>query len=92
MKELYCRKEGEFMEKTTQQNAIQENHTKLFLLTILLTNVLAILNTSIVNIALSTYVSIFQVNINTVHESLLSGCWQYRYTSRRHYVLSVGCY
>lgn len=62
------------MEKTTQQNAIQENHTKLFLLTILLTNVLAILNTSIVNIALSTYVSIFQVNINTVHESLLSGC------------------
>lgn len=55
----------EFMEGE-QQVTIKEERTKLFLLAIMLTNVVTMLNTSTVNIALPTYMSVFQVNINTV--------------------------
>lgn len=48
------------------QGKISEDKTKLFLLAIMLTNIVAMVNTSTVNIALPTYMRIFHVDINTV--------------------------
>ena len=53
------------MEEATQ-GKISEDKIKLFLLAIMLTNIVAMINTSTVNIALPTYMRIFHVDINTV--------------------------
>ena len=49
-----------------QQGAAGPKQSRLFLLAILLTNVVAMLNSTTVTISLPTYMSVFQVDINTV--------------------------
>ena len=53
------------MEEATQ-GKISEDKIKLFLLAIMLTNIVAMINTSTVNIALPTYMRIFHVDISAV--------------------------
>lgn len=49
-----------------EQGAVIQGRTRLFLLAILLTNVIAMLNSTTVTISLPTYMSVFQVDINMV--------------------------
>lgn len=48
------------------QHKVAEHKTQLFLMVILFTNLITMLNTSTVTISLPTYMKIFQVDINTV--------------------------
>lgn len=48
------------------QHKVAEHKTQLFLMVILLANLITMLNTSTVSISLPSYMSIFQVDINTV--------------------------
>lgn len=84
-----------------KQKGISGKYTTLFLTAILLTNVVAMLNTSTVTISLPTYMSVFQVDINTVQWVVvgymlplgmmmpLSGYLCERYTYRKVFLLSV---
>ncbi len=49
-----------------EQSIIPKEKTRIFLLAILLTNIVAMLNTTTVTISLPTYMSVFRVDINTV--------------------------
>ena len=52
--------------ETTKRVLVDEAHSRLFLLAILLSGVVTMLNTSTVTISLPTYMNVFHVDINTV--------------------------
>lgn len=54
------------MTEATKKVQIDSTHSRVFLLAILLSGVITMLNTSTVTISLPTYMSVFQVDINTV--------------------------
>ncbi len=54
------------MEKSTSLDQAAQSRNRKFLLAVMLTNLITMLNTSTVNISLPSYMSIFQVDINTV--------------------------
>lgn len=54
------------MTETTQKVQIDSAHSRVFLLAILLSGIVTMLNTSTVTISLPTYMSVFHVDINTV--------------------------
>lgn len=84
-----------------QQGAAGQKQSRLFLLAILLTNVVAMLNSTTVTISLPTYMSVFQVDINTVQWVVigymlplgmmmpLSGYLCERYSYRKVFLIGV---
>ena len=54
------------MTESANKVQIDEAHSKVFLLAILLSGIITMLNTSTVTISLPTYMSVFHVDINTV--------------------------
>ena len=54
------------MSESTNKVQIDDAHSRIFLLAILLSGIVTMLNTSTVTISLPTYMSVFHVDINTV--------------------------
>ena len=54
------------MTEIAKKVQIDDDHARIFLLAILLSGVVTMLNTSTVTISLPTYMSVFGVDINTV--------------------------
>ena len=83
------------------QNMVKPENKRYFLITVLLMNIIAALNTSTVTISIPTYLSVFGVDINTVQWVVigymlplcmmmpLSGYWCERYSYRRTFLTGV---